>query len=92
MDALVVEVNVEGAPFRPGQPVLIRHAAEDMDPRFAGSRGVVTALVYDEPLQQFPRDPLLRVHVEGLGDDLFLPKELSPAASGTVARPRARRG
>jgi hypothetical protein len=35
--------------------------------------------VYDEPATQYPEDPLIQVHVEGLGEDLFFPEELELA-------------
>lgn len=70
--------NVDGAPVRMGEPVLILPTMQSgsLDERFLGRRGVVVALVYDEPGRQYPHEPLVQVRVEDLGEDLFFPWEL----------------
>jgi hypothetical protein len=76
---LVIFEDVEGAPVRLGEWVRIagEPALEDsVDRRFLGHRGRVVALVYDAPREQFPADPLVQVHVEDLGEELFFVREL----------------
>lgn len=79
---------VDGAPLQPGTLVFVVCEDDDdsRDERFAGRRGVVQALFYDEPARQFPAEPLLLVRVEGVGEDLFFAHELIPARA---ARPGA---
>ena len=80
--ALIVFEDVEGAPVRIGAVVRIADSSLDgtFDPRFLGRTGVVVALVFDEPRLQYPADPLIQVHVHGVGEDLFFLKELELAA------------
>ncbi len=79
--SLILCTDVEGAPARIGESVRIASASPDgtISHRFLGRTGVVVALVYDEPATQYPEDPLIQVHVEGLGEDLFFPEELELA-------------
>jgi hypothetical protein len=87
--SLILTVDVDGAPVRMGAAVRIAETSVDgsFDARFLGRTGTVVALVYDEPLQQYPADPLIKVRVRGLGEDLFFVGELELGAEG--ARPRA---
>lgn len=45
---------------------------------FSRERPLDAEAVYDDPQRQYPADPLVRVRVQGLGDDLFFMKELEP--------------
>lgn len=84
MTGLVVRRDVRGAPLQLEVRVLIAPALDDTgDARFAGRVGVVSGYVYDSPEEQYPHRPLVLVSVEGLGEELFFPDELSI--------PRARR-
>ncbi|MDQ3263350.1 MAG: Carotenogenesis protein CarS [Myxococcota bacterium] len=76
--ALELRHSVPGAPLEVGQWVRVRADAgsETLDYRFLGQRGRVLALIYDDPLAQFPQDPLVQVEVAGLGSDLFFVHEL----------------
>lgn len=76
--SLIVSSDVDGAPVRIGDPVKVVSASSDgtISPGFLGRTGVVVALVYDDPVHQYPADPLIQVRVEGLGEDLFFPDEL----------------
>ncbi|MDC0711277.1 Carotenogenesis protein CarS [Stigmatella sp. ncwal1] len=76
--SLIVTVDVEGAPVRIGEPVRIVTASQEdsVDQRFLGRTGIVVALVFDDPWLQYPADPLIRVRVHGLGEDLFFVREL----------------
>lgn len=87
--SLILTADVDGAPVRMGTVVRISESSLDgtFDPRFLGRTGVVVALVYDEPLRQYPADPLIKVRVHGLGEDLFFPGELALGAEWS--RPRA---
>jgi hypothetical protein len=69
---------VAGAPFGIGESVSIRGRLDDdtFDSRFSQRRGTVTALVYDSPGSQFPTAPMVMVHVDGLGEDVFFIEEL----------------
>jgi hypothetical protein len=75
---MIVKRDVEGAPVKIGQEVTIASDLlnDTIDRRFLGRTGVVKALVYDDPREQYPADPLIRVHVRGLGEDLFFSEEL----------------
>lgn len=88
---LVVTVPLPGAAFRVGQTVRIvgDPLNETLDERFVGRVGVVEALVFDDPVRQYPEDPLVQVRVPALGRDLFFPHELRLARRD--ARTRARR-
>ncbi len=70
--------SVPGAPLEVGQWVRVRRDAgsETLDDRFLGQPGRVSALIYDDPLVQYPHDPLVQVEVAGLGTDLFFVHEL----------------
>lgn len=76
--SLIICSDVEGAPVRIGQSVKIvsRSADGTISHRFLGCTGVVVGLVFDDPATQYPEDPLIQVHVDGLGEDLFFPEEL----------------
>ncbi|ADO75689.1 carotenogenesis protein carS [Stigmatella aurantiaca] len=88
--SLIVTVDVEGAPVRIGEQVRIVSASREdsIDPRFLGCSGIVVALVFDDPWLQYPADPLIRVRVHGLGEDLFFVRELDglPARAGAAFR------
>lgn len=79
--SLILCSDVDGAPVRIGETVTVVSRSEDgtISHRFLGRTGVVVGLVYDEPTTQYPGDPLIQVHVEGLGEDLFFPEELDLA-------------
>ncbi|WP_044194153.1 hypothetical protein [Hyalangium minutum] len=79
--SLIVFEDVNGAPVKMGEAVKIVETSEDgsIGRRFLGRTGTVVGLVYDDPEVQYPRDPLVRVRVEGLGEDLFFVGELEPA-------------
>jgi hypothetical protein len=79
--SLIVCSDVEGAPVRIGESVNIVSSSADgtISQRFLGRTGVVVALVFDDPATQYPADPLIQVHVDGLGEDLFFPEELDLA-------------
>ncbi len=80
---LISDEDVPGAPLKIGQPVRVladQVESETLDRRFVGRTGVVSGLVYDDPARQFPADPLVRVRVEGVGEDLFFLEELGFAA------------
>jgi hypothetical protein len=83
--ALVVREDVAGAPARVGQWVLVDCEGEDasVDERFESCVGVVTGFFYDDVTAQFPARPLVVVHVDGLGEELFFPYELRAGAEGT---------
>jgi CarS bacterial SH3 domain len=91
--SLIVSEDVEGAPVRIGGRVKIVDASDDgsFSLRFLGRTGVVVGLVYDDPANQYPAEPLIQVHVQGLGEDLFFAQELQllptpePRALGEVA-------
>ena len=85
---LIVTQDVDGAPVRMGELVCVTDTSEEasLDGRFAGRRGVVVALVYDEPRTQYPHAPLVKVSVEGLGEDLFFPWELERAVGWSWRR------
>ncbi|WP_425538001.1 Carotenogenesis protein CarS [Myxococcus stipitatus] len=70
--------DVEGAPVHIGDRVTVVPDSTDgtISPGFLGRTGTVVALVYDDPIQQYPTDPLIQVRVDGLGDDLFFLDEL----------------
>ncbi len=89
--SLILTVDVDGAPVRMGAVVRIADTSPDgtFDPRFLGRTGTVVALVYDEPFRQYPADPLIKVRVRGLGEDLFFVGELVLGAERS--RPRASR-
>lgn len=76
--SLIVTVDVEGAPVRIGERVKIVQESADgtIRRKFLGRTGVVVALVFDEPSLQYPQDPLIQVHVPGVGEDLFFAEEL----------------
>ncbi|WNG19726.1 Carotenogenesis protein CarS [Cystobacter fuscus] len=76
--SLILAHDVEGAPVRIGEPMRISLSAseESLDKRFQGRWGIVVALVYDDPHRQYPHEPLVKVRVEDLGEDLFFPWEL----------------
>ncbi|MFP2933966.1 Carotenogenesis protein CarS [Pyxidicoccus sp. 3LG] len=76
--SLILCSDVEGAPVRIGEAVKVVSSSADgtISLRFLGQTGVVVGLVYDDPDTQYPEDPLIQVHVEGLGEDLFFPEEL----------------
>jgi hypothetical protein len=76
--SLIVTVDVEGAPVRMGERVKIVEDSADgtIGRRFLGCTGVVVALVFDDPSAQYPQDPLIRVQVPGVGEDLFFAEEL----------------
>lgn len=76
--SLIVTQDVEGAPVRIGGRVKIVEASEDgsFSRRFLGRTGVVVGLVYDDPANQYPAEPLIQVRVQGLGEDLFFAQEL----------------
>ena len=80
--SLILSEDVEGAPVRIGETVKVVSSAmnDSLNTHFLGRSGVVVALVYDEPRRQYPRDPLIQVRVEGLGDDLFFAEELELSA------------
>lgn len=88
--ALVLELrhSVPGAPLAVGQWVRVRADAgsETLDDRFLGQRGRVSALIYDDPLVQYPHDPLIQVEVAGLGSDLFFVHELKALPETGSAR------
>ena len=91
--SLIVCSDVDGAPVRIGESVKVVSSSEDgtIGQRFLGRTGVVVALVFDDPATQYPADPLIQVHVEGLGEDLFFPEELELApewARGRIAQHR----
>jgi hypothetical protein len=90
--AVVVREDVAGAPARVGQWVLVDSADEDatVDERFEACVGVVTGFFYDDLAAQFPARPLVVVHVDGLGEELFFPDELRVGEAG--ARLPAGRG
>lgn len=75
---LILSEDVEGAPVRIGEQVRVVSFTmnDSLDPSFLGCSGVVVALVFDDPRRQYPRDPLIQVRVEGLGEDLFFAEEL----------------
>lgn len=79
--SLIICSDVDGAPVRIGASVKVVSRSEDgtISQRFLGCTGVVVGLVYDDPASQYPEDPLIQVHVEGLGEDLFFPEELDLA-------------
>lgn len=83
--SLILTVDVDGAPARLGAAVRIAETSVDgtFDRRFLGRTGTVVALVYDEPLQQYPANPLIKVRVRGLGEDLFFVGELVLGAEGS---------
>lgn len=57
--------------------IVARDVADDTaDRRFAGREGVVRALVFDCPEEQYPHDPMILVEVPDLGEDLFFAEEL----------------
>lgn len=76
--SLIVKRDVDGAPVLIGERVTVVPDSTDgtISPGFLGRTGVVVALVYDDPVQQYPTDPLIQVRVDGLGDDLFFLDEL----------------
>ncbi|WP_225412708.1 Carotenogenesis protein CarS [Stigmatella hybrida] len=76
--SLILTVDVEGAPVRIGERVRIVPTSPEgsVDERFLGHTGIVVALVFDDPWLQYPADPLIRVRVSGLGEDLFFVREL----------------
>ncbi len=78
LSSLIVVDDVDGAPVRIGETVRVVSSASDdsMDEGFLGRTGVVVALVFDDPRSQYPRDPLIQVRVEELGEDLFFAEEL----------------
>lgn len=86
--SLILTADVDGAPVRMGAVVRISESSLDgtFDRRFLGRTGIVVALVYDEPLRQYPADPLIKVRVHGLGEDLFFPGELVLGAEWSRAR------
>jgi len=87
--SLIVSEDVNGAPVKMGEAVKIVEASEDgsIGRRFLGCTGTVVGLVYDDPGVQYPRDPLVRVRVQGVGEDLFFVDELEPApATEQVAK------
>ncbi|MCY1022697.1 Carotenogenesis protein CarS [Pyxidicoccus sp. MSG2] len=79
--SLIVCSDVDGAPVRIGETVKVVSRSDDgtISQRFLGHTGVVVGLVYDDPASQYPEDPLIQVHVKGLGEDLFFPEELDLA-------------
>ncbi|WP_164014160.1 Carotenogenesis protein CarS [Pyxidicoccus trucidator] len=79
--SLIICSDVDGAPVRIGESVKIVSRSEDgtISQRFLGQTGVVVGLVFDDPATQYPEDPLIQVHVDGLGEDLFFPEELELA-------------
>lgn len=86
--SLILTMDVDGAPVRMDAAVRIAETSVDgtFDRRFLGRTGTVVALVYDEPLQQYPADPLIKVRVRGLGEDLFFVGELVLRAEGSHPR------
>ncbi|AGC45142.1 carotenogenesis protein carS [Myxococcus stipitatus DSM 14675] len=76
--SLIVKRDVDGAPVHIGDRVTVVPDSTDgtISPGFLGRTGTVVALVYDDPVQQYPADPLIQVRVDGLGDDLFFLDEL----------------
>lgn len=70
-----------GAPWRIGAVVDVvgTQVDDSLDERFVGRRGVVTGLFYDDPCSQLPRNPLVVVFVDGLGEELFFAGELKSA-------------
>ena len=76
--SLILFEDVEGAPVRIGERVRVVSMSmnDSINTHFLGRAGVVAALVFDEPRVQYPRDPLILVRVEELGEDLFFPEEL----------------
>jgi hypothetical protein len=80
-EPLILTQDVDGAPLHLGEPVRITPTPteDSLDRRFLGRRGIVVALVYDEPGTQYPHEPLIQVRVEALGEDLFFPWELERA-------------
>lgn len=92
--AVLVREDVAGAPARVGQWVLVDCAGEDssVDERFEACVGVVTGFFYDDVAAQFPARPLVVVHVDGLGEELFFSHELRVGAEGTrLPAPRGAR-
>jgi hypothetical protein len=85
--SLIITVDVEGAPVRIGERVRIVPVSPErtVDERFLGRSGTVVALVFDDPWLQYPVDPLIRVRVPGLGEDLFFVRELE-GISGRLRR------
>lgn len=83
-DALVVREDVAGAPVRVGQRVHVDCDEEDatLDERFVDCVGVVTGFLYDDVKAQFPQRPLVLVHVDGLGEELFFADELREVGQG----------
>ncbi len=79
--SLIICSDVDGAPVRIGETVtIVSHSADGtISQRFLGRTGVVVGLVFDDPATQYPEDPLIQVHVDGLGEDLFFPEELDLA-------------
>lgn len=77
-EALRLKTRVPYAPFQPGARVmmLLDCYDESADVRFHGAVGEVVGLFFDDPASQFPSRPLIEVHVEGLGNDLFFANEL----------------
>lgn len=82
--ALVVREDVAGAPVRLGQRVHVDGDEEDgsLDERFVDCVGVVTGFLYDDVPSQFPQRPLVLVHVDGLGEELFFAHELREVGQG----------
>jgi len=76
--SLILCQDVEGAPVRIGEHVKIVEDSEDgtIGRRFLGRTGVVVALVFDDPIRQYPGDPLIQVCFPGIGEELFFPEEL----------------
>ncbi|MCK8502256.1 Carotenogenesis protein CarS [Myxococcus fulvus] len=88
--SLIVSTNVDGAPVRIGERVkVVAHSSDGtISAGFLGHTGIVVALVYDDPVAQYPADPLIQVRVDGLGEDLFFMDELVPEwASAPLPRP-----
>lgn len=82
--SLVVREDVAGAPVRVGQTVHVDCEPEDatLDERFVDCIGVVTGFFYDDVPSQFPQRPLVVVHVDGLGEELFFAHELRELGQG----------
>jgi len=69
MSANPITLPVEGAPYQPGDPVLVVQAIDkyvyDMS-EYVGKRGVVKYLEYDCGCgQHYPDDPMVGVKIDG---------------------------
>jgi hypothetical protein len=86
--SLIICSDVDGAPVRIGESVKVvsRSADDTISQRFLGRTGVVVGFVFDDPATQYPEDPLIQVHVDGLGEDLFFPEELELAPAWARSR------